>query len=151
MAEEPVHQPHDKLFKAGFSDIPTAAELFRHYLPERISGELEWPTLKIELGTFIDEKLQGTESDLLYSVRTKASKQACFLYILFEHQRKEDHWLALRLLRYMISIWEQLLGKDPGVKKLPPIIPVVAGAERPALAMASALLRFAGHDCRPHF
>ena len=46
------------------------------------------------------------------------------LYCLFEHQTREDPAIALRLLRYMVRIWEKYLEFHPG-KPLPVILPVV--------------------------
>lgn len=45
--------------------------------------------------------------------------------MLFEHQSAPDPWLALRLLRYMVRIWEAQIQADPSAAKLPVILPVV--------------------------
>ena len=49
----------------------------------------------------------------------------CLVYLLFEHQRAKDSWIALRLLRYQVRIWEEHLRKHPEAAKLPVILPVV--------------------------
>ena len=46
------------------------------------------------------------------------------LYVLVEHQSSFDPRMPLRLLRYVLGIWEQWEEKHPGAK-LPPVVPVV--------------------------
>ena len=48
-----------------------------------------------------------------------------FLYILFEHQNQEDPLIGLRLLTYMVRIWNDYLRNNPSATKLPPILPLV--------------------------
>ena len=120
--EDPVHQPNDKLFKQVFSDPATAAGFLSAYLPEAISKAINWAELKLESGSFIDSQFRLHESDLLFSA--PLAGHPTYLYCLFEHQTREDPAIALRLLRYMVRIWEAHLASQPG-KPLPVILPVV--------------------------
>jgi putative YhgA-like transposase len=45
--------------------------------------------------------------------------------VLFEHQSSSDPWMPLRLLRYMVRIWEHWLEDHEDAKVLPAIVPVV--------------------------
>lgn len=117
--DEKLHHPHDKLFKLGFSDPATAAAFLREQIPTRVSEAVDWPSLKLLPGSFIDPRFQAHESDLLFSASLAGSEVR--IYLLFEHQTREDKGIALRLLRYMVSIWE----KRPTGETLPPILPVV--------------------------
>ena len=124
MPEDPIHQPHDKLFKTGFSDPATAAGLLQWQLPTAISEQIDWEQLRLEPGTFIDSHYRHNESDLLFSA--PLADGDCFIYLLFEHQITEDPTLLLRLLRYMVRIWEtQLKNQTTESPRLPVIIPVV--------------------------
>ena len=123
MADDALHQPHDKLFKAGFSDPATAAAFLEAELPARISERIQWSDLKLQSGTFIDSHFRQSESDLLFC--TTMAGRACHVYLLFEHQSAPDFWLALRLLRYMLRIWEAYCQANPTSSKLPVILPVV--------------------------
>ena len=122
MPDEKVHQPHDKLFKLGFSDPETAAAFLREQIPARISEAVEWSRLTLLAGSFIDARFRASESDLLFTAPL-GGRDAVF-YLLFEHQSTEDKWIALRLLRYMVSIWEKRQAEAPD-KPLPAILPVV--------------------------
>ena len=61
-----LHQPHDRLFRAVFSDAGEAASLLRAALPDTIAESFEWTTLALVGGTFVDEELRESQSDLLY-------------------------------------------------------------------------------------
>ena len=76
-------------------------------------------------GSFVDEDLQGSQSDLLYQVEHAATGQPVSMYLLFEHQSSPDPWMRLRLLRYCCRIWEADRRDDPDRRELRPIVPVV--------------------------
>lgn len=118
-SDDKLHQPHDKFFKLGFSDPATAAAFLREQIPFRISEAVDWGNLKLLPGSFIDPRFRAHESDLLFAAPLPGLDARIFLF--FEHQTAEDHVIALRLLRYMVSIWE----KCPPGTPLPPILPVV--------------------------
>jgi predicted transposase/invertase (TIGR01784 family) len=125
--DDPIHHAHDKLFKAGFGDPATAAAFLRAELPAALAATIHWPTLRIETGSFIDSQFRRSESDLLFSAAfgDEGAKTPALIYILFEHQVKEEPLLALRLLRYMLRIWENWRKSNQQADRLPPIIPVV--------------------------
>ncbi len=124
MSEDSIHQPHDKLFKAGFGDPVNAAGLLRWQLPAAVSSRIDWDQLRLEPGSFIDSHYRHNESDLLFSAPLAGVD--CLIHVLFEHQITEDTTLALRLLRYMVRIWEMRLKNHPvESNRLPVIIPVV--------------------------
>ena len=130
MPEEPIHQPHDKLFKSSFSDPINAAAFLRTEISPALSEQIVWSRLRLEPGSFVDSQFRNSESDLLFSAPLLDSE--CLLYLLFEHQTSEEPALALRLLRYMVRIWESVLSKPPpgsslksAVPRLPVIFPVV--------------------------
>ena len=67
MANEPIHQPHDKLFKAGFSNPADAGAFLRWRLPTALVESVAWERMRNEPGTFIDSQFRHSESDLLFS------------------------------------------------------------------------------------
>lgn len=130
MAEDRLHQPHDKLTKSSFEDKETAVAFFRQHLPPAIVRLLSWPSLTHVPSSYIDERLRASESDRLYRValpppNPSAPSTEAFIYLLFEHQRLEDRWIAFRLLTYQLRIWEQFRSAHPLSPTLPPIIPIV--------------------------
>ena len=120
-----IHQPHDRLFRSVFSDASEAAALLQATLPDYIRDRFDWTTLGLVDGTFVDEDLQGSQSDLLYQVEHVETGQPVSMYLLFEHQSSPDPWMRLRLLRYCCRIWESERRSDPDRHELRPIVPVV--------------------------
>jgi len=120
-----IHQPHDRLFRSVFSDASEAAALLQTALPDTVRDSFDWTTLTLVDGTFVDEDLRGSQSDLLYQVEHTATGQPVSMYLLFEHQSSPDPWMPLRLLRYCCRIWEADRRNDPNRRELRPIVPVV--------------------------
>jgi hypothetical protein len=52
--EDPIHQAHDKLFKAGFGDPAKAAGLLRAELPPALAERIDWAKLRVEPASFVD-------------------------------------------------------------------------------------------------
>jgi len=137
MPDGRIHRPHDKFFKDGFADPATAAALLRHELPPEIAATIDWDRLRLVPGSFLDEKLDHSESDLLFAAPllpppggvAEPDAEVC-LHVLFEHQSTRDPFMALRLLRYMVRIWELWLREHGRTKRLPLIIPVVVAQNR---------------------
>lgn len=123
MAERPLHQPHDKLVKSTFSDPENARAFLEAYLPSHLVRHIDWTTLSLVSGSFIDPEFEATSSDLLFTA--KIDGQPAFLFVLFEHQNEEDPLLGLRLLTYMVRIWNDYRRDNPAATKLPPILPLV--------------------------
>ena len=119
-----IHQPHDRLFRAVFSDASEAAGLLQTALPATVRHSFDRTTLTLVGGSFVDEDLQGSQSDLLYQVEHTATGQPVSMYLLSEHQSSPDPWMRLRLLRYC-RIREADRRDDPDRRELRPIVPVV--------------------------
>ena len=120
-----IHQPHDRLFRAVFSDASEAASLLQAVLPDTVRNSFDWTTLTLVEGTFVDEDLLESQSDLLYQVEHIGTGQPVSMYLLFEHQSSPDPWMPFRLLRYCCRIWEADRRDDPERSELRPIVPVV--------------------------
>lgn len=124
MADELDH-PHDRLFRAVFSDAEEAAGLLQTVLSGELRDEVDWKTLKLLEGTFLDDALRESESDLLYEVAYGAEEERAWLYLLFEHQSTPDAWMRFRLLKYCCRIWDAGIRDAPGQSELRPIVPLV--------------------------
>ena len=65
MAGELDH-PHDRLFRAVFTDAGEAAGLLQGVLSGELRETVRWDSLKLLDGTFLDDALRESESDLLF-------------------------------------------------------------------------------------
>ena len=121
----PLHQPHDYLFRLVFADPEETAAFLRARLPGSHQRGILWPSLRRAAGSFIDQELRGSVTDLLFEVRSAAAAPRQWLYLLFEHQSQPDRWMALRLLRYCRRIWEADRRDYPDEQYLRPVLPLV--------------------------
>jgi len=124
--------PHDALFRALVADPGRAQALLRDHLPVGIAKRLADKPPKIVEGTFVDETLRGSQSDLLMEVETKSGNPA-FVHVLVEHKSAPDPGVALQLAGYMIRIWKRhARGRASRLRALLPIIPMVfhSGTDR---------------------
>lgn len=117
-----IHQPHDKFFKETLSDIRTAKDFLRHYLPPDILSLVDLDTIILQKDSYIENDLEETFSDLL--IQAKINYKEGYLYFLFEHKSYPALKTALQLLKYILNIWEQKTASRP-TAKLPVIIPLV--------------------------
>jgi hypothetical protein len=100
-------QPHDTIFKAAFEHPAHAAGLFRDLLPASLTEAIDWDTLALEPGSFVDPSLSKSHSDLLFSAQIGGRK--ALLYVLLEHQSRVDRRMTYRVLRYITRIWDRHL------------------------------------------
>ncbi len=76
-------------------------------------------------GSFVDEALRGTQSDMLFEVEL-ASGGLALVYVLAEHKSRPDPGTPLQLADYMVRIWTRYAqGRADRLRALPPVLPVV--------------------------
>lgn len=114
--------PHDTFFRESFGRKEIPRDFIRNYAPPEIVAQIDLDTLEPVDGTFVDDDLQTSQSDMLF--RVASQKGDLLLYFLFEHKSYSDYATPLQLLRYMVRIWEKE-PKPTTKRKLPPILPFV--------------------------
>jgi predicted transposase YdaD len=117
------HNVHDALFKAIFSQVEHAAGELRVVLPPGLAARIDWGTLTLRPGSFVDEALALQHSDLLFSATL--SGRMALIYVLCEHKSGPEGLTAFQLLRYMVRVWEDHRQRHPEARLLPAIVPVV--------------------------
>jgi predicted transposase/invertase (TIGR01784 family) len=118
--------PHDGLFKAVLGQPEHARGTLRAVVPQMLAEALDWQTLTLRPGSFVDAALAHQHTDLLYSATWRAGGEA-LIYFLFEHQSTPptEGLMAYRLLRYQDRIWDRWRTDHPKARTLPMIIPIV--------------------------
>jgi hypothetical protein len=114
---------NDAFFKAMLSRPEHAASILRQILPPAIAARIDFSSLALCSGTYVDEALKERFSDLLFSATIGG--RPGLIYILCEHQSTVDGKMSFRLLRYELRIWERWQSENPEAKKIPVILPVV--------------------------
>ncbi len=118
--------PHDALFKLVLGQPEHARGTLRAVVPAALAEALDWQTLTLRPGSFVDAALTHQHTDLLYSATWRDASEA-LVYLLFEHQSTPptEGLMAFRLLRYQDRIWEHWCADHPKAKTPPMIIPIV--------------------------
>jgi hypothetical protein len=86
--------PHDALFKRIFQDPKTAEGELRTVLPAEIVERVDWATLEVRPGSFVDRRFRELHTELLYAVRLQ--EREVLFYVLMEHQSSSDPMMAWR-------------------------------------------------------
>ena len=113
--------PHDALFKSFLTHPDTARDFMEIHLPKDLREQCDLDSLKLESASFVDEKLRALHSDILWSVKTREGDG--YIYVVIEHQSREDIHMAFRLMRYAIAAMQRHL--DAGHKTLPLVVPML--------------------------
>ncbi len=123
---------HDEFVAKCFQDLGLARAFFRHYLPKEVLEQVDLERLTLEQGSYVDEDLRRSYSDLNYMVPLRSELQAeasshAYIYLLVEHKSESDEFTIFQLLRYMVRIWQRELedAKYRSGFRLPAIVPLV--------------------------
>ena len=121
MTKMTTSTPHDAVFKQFLYHPDTARDFLDIYLPSTLRELCDLQTLKLELGSFIEDSLRASYSDVLWSLKTNEGDG--YIYVVIEHQSSPDAHMAFRLMRYAMAAMQRHL--DAGHKTLPLVIPML--------------------------
>lgn len=113
--------PHDLVFKQFLTHPESARDFIQLHLPADLQAHCDLSTLKLESGSFVEERLRPYFSDVLYSLQAVSGD--AYVYVLIEHQSTPDKHMAFRLIRYAVAAMQRHL--DAGHKELPLVIPIL--------------------------
>lgn len=131
--------PHDALFRLTFERPEHASSMLRALLPAELTKHVDWSSLELAPGSFRDEELRKSETDVLFRTKLNDGRQA-LLYVLIEHQSTVDPMMARRLARYAMRVHERWERENPRARHMPALFPfVVAHAEGRWTAATSLL------------
>ncbi|WP_213732011.1 Rpn family recombination-promoting nuclease/putative transposase [Citrobacter europaeus] len=121
MTKMTTSTPHDAVFKQFLYHPDTARDFLDIYLPSTLRELCDLQTLKLESGSFIEDSLRASYSDVLWSLKTNEGDG--YIYVVIEHQSSPDAHMAFRLKRYAMAAMQRHL--DAGHKTLPLVIPML--------------------------
>ena len=119
--EKVSQTPHDAVFRQMLMHQAVAKDFLQLYLPAPFLAICELDSLQLVSGSFVEEDLRASYSDILYSLRTRHG--AGYVYALIEHQSTPDKLMAFRLLRYGLAAMQRHL--DAGHDTLPLVVPML--------------------------
>ncbi|HCD1128495.1 TPA: Rpn family recombination-promoting nuclease/putative transposase [Citrobacter freundii] len=121
MTKMTTSTPHDAVFKQFLYHPDTARDFLDIYLPSTLRELCDLQTLKLESGSFIEDSLRASYSDVLWSLKTNEGDG--YIYVVIEHQSSPDAHMAFQLMRYAMAAMQRHL--DDGHKTLPLVIPML--------------------------
>ncbi|HBV4331917.1 TPA: Rpn family recombination-promoting nuclease/putative transposase [Citrobacter freundii] len=121
MTKMTTSTPHDAVFKQFLYHPDTARDFLDIYLPSTLRELCDLQTLKLESGSFIEDSLRASYSDVLWSLKTNEGDG--YIYVVIEHQSSPDAHMAFRLMRYAMAAMQRHLDDDH--KTLPLVIPML--------------------------
>jgi predicted transposase/invertase (TIGR01784 family) len=86
--------------------------LLASVLPDEVVAAVDWSTLTLEPGSYVDAALRQSHSDLLFRVQAKGGRPV-LVYVLVEHQSEPDPWMPQRLYEYIGRIWARWRRERP--------------------------------------
>jgi predicted transposase/invertase (TIGR01784 family) len=94
------------VFKAVFGQPEHARGALQAIVPAAVTEALDWSTLTLQPGSFVDPALRHQHTDLLYGA-TRRDGGETLVYLLFEHQSAlpTEGRMAERMLHYQVRIW----------------------------------------------
>ena len=113
-----IDKPHDRFARAALSDVTVAADFLRAYLPRRVVKRIDFSTLELTNGSFIDEYCRQYYTDLVYACKIDKRDG----YIILEIQSTPDPLMAFRIHSYVVDLLKTYLKQHPNAKKLPSVI-----------------------------
>jgi hypothetical protein len=116
-------QLHDRGYRRLFEDPYFLGQLLTTFVKEPWVDGLDLATLERLDATFIDPRLVRSEADMIF--RTHLGGREAYLVILLEFQSRPDRFMAVRALQYQCSIWLSLLARNPDLRVLPAVLPLV--------------------------
>ena len=125
--------PHDGVFKGLMKNPLAAQDFLNYYLPKEFKALVDLSTVEATDESFVEKNLKKKVSDIIYKIKTYDGGGYAYCYVLLEHQSSPDHYMSLRLWRYMLLLCERHRTKEKdernkknkNKKKLPLIYPLV--------------------------
>ncbi|MET8774317.1 Rpn family recombination-promoting nuclease/putative transposase [Nocardia sp. NPDC004654] len=123
MSAAPRSNSHDAYFRHVMGRPADAASELRGVLPKDVAARVDWNGLELQSGSFVSKHLRSRYSDLLF--RTRLDGHDAYLYLLIEHQSRSDPLMPLRMLDYLVNIWNHYVRQHPDTRTLPAVVPLV--------------------------
>lgn len=116
-----MENPHDRFFRGSFGEPAFVEDFLVSNVDRSITTALDLSTLRRVEGSFIDQDLRESRSDLLFEVTARDGRLAAF-YLLFEHKSRPDPLTAFQILRYRVRINERRLREGRALAFVLPLV-----------------------------
>ncbi len=118
---------HANTYLMLFSHPFLVESLLRDFLSEQWVRHLDFSSLEKVASSFATDDLRSRHDDLVWRIRSRQDGQWIYLYLLLEFQRKDEYFMAVRVMTYVGLLHQDLIRKH-GLKArdpLPLVLPIV--------------------------
>jgi len=117
---------YDKTLKELFSRPEIVKNFMQGFVGEEFVNDIDFNRIEKKNTSYITKTFKDRYTDLVIKLNMTGGKCA-YLYILFEFQSTIDKLMPLRILNYMLLLYEDLIKqKEISIDEpLPPVFPVV--------------------------
>jgi len=102
-------------------------DLLIGFVKEPWIQRVDFSTLQPYKSSFVSDRLRKRRSDVVW--RVGLQDEWLYVFIVLEFQSKPDTFMALRVLAYVVLLYQDIARKEQDVRtgkqKLPPILPMV--------------------------
>jgi hypothetical protein len=107
-----VMNPHDVFAKTLLLDVEMAKAACKDMIPKELIDLFDWAKFSIEGTELLGDDAATQHCDLLYKIPIKNNERECFVFIVYEHQSSVDAMIPVRVLSYIVRIYQALLRHD---------------------------------------
>ena len=113
---------HDRGYKYLFSNPLLVKELLESFVGMDWVGRIDFSKAESLNTSFVSDEFKHRESDIIYKLKLYDTE--IYLYLLIEFQSTVDRFMALRMLRYTLELYDYLI-KNKSIKELPVVFPIM--------------------------
>ena len=131
MARRSRSRSDDGSYRRLFSHARMVEDLIRRYVSPPWLDRLDFSTLEMVLAHYLSDELEQRESDVVWRLRYGPAGEWFYVYLLIEFQSSVDRFMAVRVLTYLMLLYEDLILKKRLTRSgmLPPVVPIVLYTE----------------------
>ncbi|MEA2605080.1 MAG: hypothetical protein QOF89_6072 [Acidobacteriota bacterium] len=118
---------HDLSYRLFFSHRRMIQDLLWEIVGERWVECIDLDSGELADASFVSDKHENRESDLIWKFRRKDEEEPSDVYVLLEFQSRPDLTMPVRFMGYEGLFYQKLMAGQPAAawRKLPPVIPVL--------------------------
>jgi len=113
---------YDSAYKYLFSNKRIFHQFITRFVDEDFSKKIRLDDIELVDKSFVSDEFIKRESDIIYRVKT--DKRDVYVYVLVEFQSTVDKTIPVRMLLYILQMYDQLY-RNSREGKLPAIFPVL--------------------------
>ncbi|MGV8122698.1 MAG: Rpn family recombination-promoting nuclease/putative transposase [Candidatus Xenobiia bacterium LiM19] len=114
---------HDRGYRMLLSHPKVVEDLITSFVSGDFVKDIDFENIEPYARSFIAEDYREREADVIWRVKVK--ERPIYFYILIELQSSRDRWMALRMLVYILLLYQDLIVKEKIAEKLPSVFPLL--------------------------